>query len=364
MGFLRNILLALGALALAEIGWGERVRVPLAVPALFLLPYALLGLAELLGRRGRWRLSAAAAAALPWSAPAAQLGAVLLGWCAAVEDVLGAPPGFASWPGPELLIGLLPYACVEVAAIDARARLGDRRPEVRAALRAFQLRMLVSALAPLVLFIGAASAVAWHPTARAWIEEVALANGLFAAGLLLGFGLVLPSLLRNTWDTAPLGPGWQSDVIARTAEQAGFRCKEIRVWHKSNLMANAAVIGFLPQHRVVLFSDALLQELGPAELAAVFAHEIGHAQRRHVWIFAAYALGFFLLADVALSWLALESLALELGLFAALMLLWYPSFGYLSRRFELDADLYSLELLGDAPALIGCLLYTSPSPRD
>jgi Zn-dependent protease with chaperone function len=355
LGFLRNILLALGALALAEIGWGDLARAPLCVPLFVLLPYALAGLAHLLGARGRWRLSSAAAAALPWSAPAAELGAVLLGWSGAVERVLGARPGLAAWPGPELLLGLLPYACAELAAIDARARLGDRRPEVRSGLRAFQLRMFLSALAPLVLFVLAASAVAWHPTTRAWVEEVALANGLFAALLLLGFALVLPSLLRNTWDTAPLAAGWQSDVIARTAQQAGFRCKEIRVWHTSNLMANAAVIGFLPQHRVVLFSDALLQELGPAELAAVFAHEIGHAQRRHVWIFAAYALGFFLLADAALAWLALESMTLELGLFAALVLLWYLSFGYLSRRFELDADLESVATTGDVNGLIRAL---------
>jgi hypothetical protein len=144
-------------------------------------------------------------------------------------------------------------------------------------------------------------------------------------------------------------------LLLETARRAGLRCKEVRVWHTSNLLANAAVIGFLPQHRVVLFSDALLAELGPAELAAVFAHEIGHVKRRHVWVFAAWALGFFLLADVALSWLALESLVLELGIFGAVLLAWYRSVGYLSRRFELDADLESVATTGDVFGLIRAL---------
>src|SRR6185436_1238857 len=34
---------------------------------------------------------------------------------------------------------------------------------------------------------------------------------------------------------------------------------------------------------------------------------------------------------------------------------WYLSFGWLSRRFELEADLFSLDLIGDAEGLIGAL---------
>jgi Zn-dependent protease with chaperone function len=356
VGYLRNILLALGGLTLATGGFGAGPWPVALVPLLCLLPYALLGLANALGKRGRWRFAAAAHAAIVWSAPVCQFLALFLcGWSEAVEGFFEGSSAPSAWPGPELLLGLAPYTLCEVAAIDARSRSTDRRRDVQAGLRRFHLRMLLSALAPLVLFVLASSAAVWHPTARAWVEEVALVNSLFSALLLVLFALTLPALLRNTWDTQPLPAGWQRTLLLETARRAGLRCKEVRVWHTSNLLANAAVIGFLPQHRVVLFSDALLAELGPAELAAVFAHEIGHVKRRHVWVFAAWALGFFLLADVALSWLALESLVLELGIFGAVLLAWYLSFGYLSRRFELDADLESVATTGDVFGLIRAL---------
>ena len=63
-------------------------------------------------------------------------------------------------------------------------------------------------------------------------------------------------------------------------------------------MANAAIVGFLPGHRTVLFSDSLLAGLPPRELAAVFAHEIGHARRHHVLVFGAWTLVFFLAGDL------------------------------------------------------------------
>ena len=356
MGYLRNILLALGALAAAEAGFVSGWVLPLAVPGWVALPYVLAFAARRLGERGRFRLSGLAASLLGWSAPCAQFAAVLLlGWGEAVDDLWGARPGFAVWPGPELLIGLLPYVCTEIAAIDAQSRLGDLRPEVRAGLRRFQTRLLLSALLPLVAYVLISSLTALNSTVRIYVEEVALLNGAFAALLLAIFGLALPRILRSTWETTSLGPGWQRTVLEETAQRAGFRCNNIRVWQTSNLMANAAVVGFLPQHRVVLFSDALLASLGPAELAAVFAHEIGHVTRRHVWIFGAWALGVFLLADVALGWFALSDLAIELLLFGALLVLWYLSFGYLSRRFELDADLESVATTGDTDGLIRAL---------
>ena len=144
-------------------------------------------------------------------------------------------------------------------------------------------------------------------------------------------------------------------VLEHTAARAGFRCRELFLWRTGNLMANAAIVGFLPRQRIVLFSDALIAQLAPRELAAVFAHEIGHARRHHALVFGAWALGFFLLADVLLGWVDFADALLEMGAFLALLVLWLASFGYLSRRFELEADLESLEVTGDADALVGAL---------
>jgi hypothetical protein len=108
----------------------------------------------------------------------------------------------------------------------------------------------------------------------------------------------------------------------------------------------------------VLFSDSLLAQLGPRELAAVFGHEIGHARRHHVLVFAAWTVAFFLAADLGATALDVElgaSWPVSLGFVALLFGLWILGFGYLSRRFELDADLVSFEITGDGDALVRAL---------
>ena len=356
MGFLRNILLALGVLALVETGLEPLWRLPALVPLLLVLPHGLAWFAVRAGRAGHLRRAALLQAVLPWSAPLVQLAAVLgFGWVAATTGLLAGGPRVDFAPGLDLLLALLPYLVAELATIDARGRASGLGPDLGRGMARLQTRLFLSAVLPIAAYVLLSNAVALHPTLHAWVDHVALASATFAGLLLALFALALPALLRSTWETEPLGPGWQRLVVEETARRAGFRCKEIRVWHTSNLMANAAVIGFLPQHRVVLLSDALLHQLGPSELAAVFAHEMGHAQRRHVWVFAAWALAFFLAADVLLTWLALESLGLELAIFAAVVGSWYLSFGYLSRRFELDADLASVSATGDPDGLIRAL---------
>jgi hypothetical protein len=124
-------------------------------------------------------------------------------------------------------------------------------------------------------------------------------------------------------------------------------------------MANAAIVGFTPRSRVVLLSDALLSHLGPRELAAVFAHEIGHAKRHHALIFGGFALFLFVGADLIFGRAGVEGEGLALTLFAGVLLLWFLSFGWLSRRFELEADLVSVEVMGGSRPLIDALEHVS-----
>src|SRR5262249_6269763 len=124
------------------------------------------------------------------------------------------------------------------------------------------------------------------------------------------------------------------------------------------------ILGVGPRHRVVLFSDLLLAQLGPRELAAVFAHEIGHAFRRHVRIFVTWAAGFFMAADLVARHLFADSPWVSGGFVVGAMLAWYWAFGFLSRRFELEADLFSLDLLGDPGALIAALERVGGAFRD
>jgi len=74
-----------------------------------------------------------------------------------------------------------------------------------------------------------------------------------------------------------------------------------------------------------------------------------------VLIFVAWAAGFFLLADLAANHLFPGDPWLAGGFVLAAVVAWIFAFGFASRRFELEADLYCLELLGDAGALIRAL---------
>ncbi len=123
------------------------------------------------------------------------------------------------------------------------------------------------------------------------------------------------------------------------------------------MMVNACVTGILPHFRYVLLSDALLDTLTPLESTAVFGHEIGHVAHRHFLYFGFFflgSLGILSIFDdlVALagplleraSWLS-PALVEGVALVIALGLYFWFVFGYLSRRFERQADVYGSKVV-------------------
>jgi len=130
-------------------------------------------------------------------------------------------------------------------------------------------------------------------------------------------------------------------------------------------VANAAIVGLRERGKTVLFTDHLLSLLNMRELGAVYAHEIGHAKCRHVGAFIAWMCGMAFSGDVLFrEVLEGEALWLQGGAGGALLLIWFAGFGWLSRRFELEADLFSVEVQGDLPALISALERVGVRGRD
>ena len=101
-------------------------------------------------------------------------------------------------------------------------------------------------------------------------------------------------------------------------------------------------------------------------MAAVYAHEIGHAKRHHVAVFLAWALTFFMAGDLAAGWIAPGpgDQWLGTGILVGSLIVWALCFGWFSRRCELEADLFSLELLGDPEAMISALERVGGKLRD
>ena len=182
--------------------------------------------------------------------------------------------------------------------------------------------------------------------------------------LLLGFaGPVLIEPLFNRFtrlDDAELAA--QMQAIARRAE---VPVKEVLVADASRRTrkVNAYVSGLGRTRRLVLY-DTLLAQASPAELGLVLAHELGHRRARHS--IKGTLLGIVGLAGfVGVLWalLRLPSLGTAIGatsgaadrrivpfvllLAATLEIIGMPFGAALSRRWERQADRFSLELTGD-----------------
>ena len=354
MGYLVHIVLALAAQGLVESGVTTGLEWPLGVVLLAVVPYLIGALARRLLVRGRFRSGQLASTFMGWSPVLCHFAALsLLGWNAAIENWTGVAPRLLEWPHPTTLLALAPFVLYVVVAVDSRARLAGVIG-LHAA-RRFQLRLFATGLAPFVAWILIAWAIGRSEFLRVNVEEVGVFAAFFAGALFAFFLVLLPWLVRNAWDTRPLPPGPQRDALEVLARHADFRCRGLLLWGTGHSMANAAVVGIGARHRIVLLSDALLVQLPLRELMAVFAHEVAHVKRRHVLIFLCTAMAVFLGADLLSAWIAPESELLGVGIVAAVFALWYLAFGWLSRRFELEADLWSAELIGDPQAMISAL---------
>jgi len=355
VSYVLEIVLALATLALPELGWSGTRELPWVVLALACIPHVL-GLAA---RRallsGRFRTGALLERLLVVGPVLLQALAVAeLGWLATLERA-GLSPAVAEWAGLDLLPGLAPYFVYQLLAIDARARGLVFPPDQPGKMRTFHLRLFLAAALPVLAYLAGASLLARSPVWRVRVDEVGLLGAAAFALLIVLFLRAMPYFLRYAWDTAPLERGWARTMLEEVAKAAGFRYRELLVWRTGQQMSNAAIVGFSERGRLVFFSDLLLQQLGPRELSAVFAHEMGHARRGHAFVFGAFALGFFLAAQRLVLDSAIED-ELALGaIVAGIALLWYLAFGYLSRRFELEADLESLRVVGESGPLVRAL---------
>lgn len=364
MSHLPQILLALLVQTAGESGFLLANDAAWMAAPLALLPHALAFLEKHAMLRGWFRFAGPVDFAQRWSGNLAHALLVLgCGWSAGVARWTSSDAAQSGWPTFDLALLFAPFVVYEVLSIDARARLVARGEE-RAAIRRFQTRMLVSTLLPIGVYVGVAAFVGLFDGARVRIEEVAVWRVVFGMALVASLAWLLPTLLRRTWETEPLQEGLQKDLLLSVARLADFGRPRLYVWRTGHTTANAAIVGLTPKSRVVLFSDSLLAQMSPGELAAVFAHEIGHAKRRHVPIFAAWAVALLLGAELAAqAWFPNDELLAALVL-AAGALVWFASFTWMSRRFELEADLFSLDLLGETRSLVSALERVGGRLRD
>ncbi|HMQ15405.1 MAG TPA: M48 family metallopeptidase [Phycisphaerae bacterium] len=180
--------------------------------------------------------------------------------------------------------------------------------------------------------------------------------------------LVTPALLRYVWSTTRLADGPLRDRLLFLCRKLRMRCREILVWRSGGMIVNAAVMGVVAPLRYVMITDGMLEQLDDTKIEAVFGHEAGHVKRHHI-------LYFLLLAFISGCWITVLSVhARQLDPFtfqvlvacvAGLLLLkWGVIFGWISRRFERQADVFGVRTLAlsGLPCRLPCAVHM-PEPH-
>lgn len=167
--------------------------------------------------------------------------------------------------------------------------------------------------------------------------------------------ILMPLLAKPALGLKSLPRGHHRDRFEHTAKRLKFRCTDLLIWHTHGTVANAMVLGLIPQARYVVFTDHLLEHLDDDELDAVFGHEVGHVKYGHLLYYAVFfVLSMMVILGIAVAlaneaekaglltarqiqshWLDLPPLALLAGYL-------FLVFGLLSRKCERQADLYGV----------------------
>jgi STE24 endopeptidase len=199
--------------------------------------------------------------------------------------------------------------------------------------------------------LGLAGLARWLP--RTWPLVAAPA----AAVLVLVVGFAAPVVLEPLFNRfAPLSDEELAGRLRALARRAGVPVRDVLVADASRRTrkVNAYVSGLGATRRIVLF-DTLLREAEPRQVELVVAHELGHRRARHV--VQGTLLGMLGAAvSVIVLWAAvahpgdLRNAPLVLLVVSGLELAGLPAAAAISRRWEREADRFSLDVTRDPEA--------------
>jgi Zn-dependent protease with chaperone function len=207
-------------------------------------------------------------------------------------------------------------------------------------------------LVPILLIIALAELIDVAAGRWGWPEWAGDSASLLAAAIVVVFA---PLLTRVVLEVEPVPECPLKDDLDRVCREHGVRIRSLLLWHTHGSMINAAVMGLVGWLRYVLVTDALLDSMSRRQVEAVMAHEIGHIRRHHMpWLLAA------LLASIVLAVYPLYRVHLGLavaaeaaggvapwmdaaatGLIALGAVAVFCVFGWVSRRFERQADTFA-----------------------
>lgn len=199
---------------------------------------------------------------------------------------------------------------------------------------------------------------------RWWIFASIIFAALFVVLANLAPVLLLPLFFKFT----PVENAELRQRVDRLAQRARTQIRGLFEWSlgEKTRKANAAVVGWGRTRRIIV-SDTLLQNFSAEEIEVIMAHELCHHVKAHIWwgiavqsvltfasffaidrVLHRFAGPFRGLSDVAnFPVIALSGVAISV-----LML---PVVNGFSRWLEREADIYALEITGDALAFVSSM---------
>jgi STE24 endopeptidase len=319
------------------------------------------------------------------------VGIFVLGWTGTVNRLLGPA---ARWPVdlPGMLLGTFPCFAAWMglwwAQFPAERALREQNllvlieeelpihapPNLLAYFIANLRLQLLFTVVPVVLIIllhDIAAIAAWAylridlRVPRGQIDSnIELLIQLTSIALVVFFA---PEVLRRVLHTQPLPDTPLRRRLEQLCRRAGLRYRDILLWRTNNAMGNALVMGLIPQMRYILLSDMLLETMNDREIEAVFAHEIGHVKHWHLGWYVVLVVTLILmcfgpgqlLSDRIEQWprpaWMTDDLLGAAGALAGVGA-FFLIFGYLSRWFERQADVYAARMIEQNPSETAALV--------
>lgn len=242
-----------------------------------------------------------------------------------------------------------------------------------------QLRLNIAIITPMLIFSVFLDLIHILPQGLvATIQSNEYLTYVLCSIFFVILAIVFPWLLVTIWNCKPLPPGMIREKLEAFCQKAGFSCTNMLFWNLfAGKLISAGIVGCIKKIRYILISPTMLEMLNYDELESVVAHEIGHVKCRHMIFYIFFIIGYMLFAYVFFNIIYFGILSQDFFLdmfleadgsikqifymIPVLVLLFFLLiyfrfvFGFFSRNFERQSDLYAIKIQGHADHIISSL---------
>ncbi len=291
---------------------------------------------------------------------------VMFRWGSLINNTFG----LKRWILVDEILGLLPYFVLLLVFWSLSYRFQNRVSREKWTYRGyilFNIHITLIPILPLFMFVALSDALFYlPPPLNRWVGSGDGIGDFLLAFVFLGFiGFIFPLLLVKFWKCRSMEPGEKRYLMESVCRAKKLDYNDIMIWDiGEGKFLNAAVLGVSRHFRYILFTRRILEVMDDRELIAILGHEIGHAKKHHILMNIVITFGFlsFFLIGTETVTRKLAELMPQfawmisfISTIAIVVLYWRVIFGFLSRRFERQADIYGAETAGSTEPMITAL---------